>query len=130
MGGAFLADQAYSTLYRNPGNGNHWVGLELQGVRANRSAIGARIKVTVEGKGGARSIHRTVGPGGSFGGNPLRQHIGLATARRIVAVEIVWPGSGAVQKVGALEPDRWYRIREGQDAVPRAGATVAAAVQR
>src|SRR4029450_5041860 len=24
MGGAYLADKAYSTLYRNPGSGHHW----------------------------------------------------------------------------------------------------------
>ena len=48
MGGAFLADKAYSTLYLNPGEGNHWLRLELQGVRSNRSAIGARIKVELK----------------------------------------------------------------------------------
>jgi VCBS repeat protein/ASPIC/UnbV protein len=127
MGGAYLADKAYSTLYRNPGNGNHWVGLELEGVRANRSAIGARIHVTAAGKRGPRSIYRTVSSGASFGGSPLRQHIGLADAQRIVSVEIVWPAPGTVQKIAALELDRWYRIREGEDPVPRARATAVAA---
>ena len=31
MGGAFLADKAYSALYLNPGEGNHWLRLELEG---------------------------------------------------------------------------------------------------
>ena len=48
MGGAFLADKAYSALYLNPGEGNHWLRLELEGVRSNRSAIGARIKVELK----------------------------------------------------------------------------------
>lgn len=118
MGGAYGADKAYTALYRNPGNGNHWVGLELQGVRANRSAIGARIKVSADGKDGPRTLYRTVGPGASFGASPLRQHIGLGTADRITSVEIVWPGSGQRQILPGLEPGRWYRVREGQEPVP------------
>ena len=54
MGGAFAADEACSALYENPGNANPWLGLELEGVRSNRSAIGARIKVTVQTKAGPR----------------------------------------------------------------------------
>ena len=48
MGGAVLTDRARSALYRNPGNANAFVGLELEGVRANRSALGARVAVTVD----------------------------------------------------------------------------------
>ena len=114
MGGAFGGDKAYSTLYANPGNGNRWLGLELEGVSANRSAIGARIKVSVLGKGGARSYHRTVSAGGTFGGSPLRQHVGLGDAEQITSVHITWPGTGRVQEVRGLPLDRWHRIREGQ----------------
>jgi ASPIC/UnbV protein/VCBS repeat protein len=114
MGGAYLADRAWSALYLNPGNANTFVGLELEGVRANRSAIGARVAVTVESDAGPRTIHRTVGSGGSFGASPLRLEIGLGAARRIRAVEIVWPGSGARQAVDGLEPGRRYRVREGE----------------
>jgi hypothetical protein len=67
MGGAFLADKAFSALYLNPGTRNHWLRLELQGVRSNRSAIGARIKVELRTASGVRHLYRTVGGGGSFG---------------------------------------------------------------
>src|SRR5207247_255559 len=60
MGGAYLTDTAYSALYLSPGNTNRWVDLELEGVRSNRNAIGARIEVVAEGKGGRRSIHRAI----------------------------------------------------------------------
>jgi hypothetical protein len=116
MGGAVLTDKAYTTLYRNPGNGNGWLGLELEGVRSNRGAIGARIKVVVEGKAGPRSIHRTVGSGGSFGASPLRQHIGLGDATRITTVEVSWPATGQTQTVRGLQPNRRYRVREGVEA--------------
>ena len=113
MGGAFLADRAYSAFYQNPGNANRWIDLTLEGVRANRSALGARIKVTVSTPEGARVIQRTVGSGGSFGANPLRQEIGLGAATSVDSVEILWPGSGTVQRLGRLQLDRRYRVREG-----------------
>ena len=62
------------------------------GQKTNRAAVGARIKVAVENAGqGIRTIHRTVGSGGSFGASPLAQHIGLGKAARIVDLEIWWP---------------------------------------
>jgi hypothetical protein len=119
MGGAYAGDKAWSVLYANPGPVRRWIGLELEGVRSTRSAIGARIELTVETRSGERSIHRTVGSGGSFGASPLRQHVGLGDARRITSVEVLWPATGRTQKLSGLRMDRWHRIREGLDtAVP------------
>jgi VCBS repeat protein/ASPIC/UnbV protein len=112
MGGAFLADKAYSALYLNPGAGHHWLRLELEGVRSNRSAIGARIKVELKTENGTRYLYRTVGSGGSFGCSPLRAEIGLGRAKAITAVEVFWPATGRVQTVTRLALDRGYRVRE------------------
>ena len=93
IGGAQPGDSHAFRLFENPGNGNDWVSLKLVGVKANRAAIGARIKVTVKNEGGApRSIYRTVGSGGSFGGSPLQQHVGLGKSAQIASIEILWPG--------------------------------------
>jgi hypothetical protein len=119
MGGAFAADKAWSVLYENPGNHNSWLGLELQGIRSNRSALGARIKVTVEGKEGTRSLYRTVGSGGSFGGSPLRQEIGLGDATRIRSAEVFWPSTGQTQTIAGLQTKGRYRVREGIPAATR-----------
>ena len=116
MGGAFLADKAYSTLYLNPGGRNHWLRLELEGVRSNRSAIGARIKVELKGSSGTRHLHRTVGSGGSFGGSPLRAEIGLRDAESIASIEVFWPATGRSQRLVGLLRDRWYRVREDASA--------------
>jgi len=113
MGGAFSGDIYPNVLYANPGHGNHWLKLQLVGVKANRAGIGARLKLTVVRKDGERVIQRTVNTGGSFGCNPLRHEIGLGDAAAIKSVEIRWPGSGTVQKVTGLELDRCYRVREG-----------------
>jgi hypothetical protein len=112
LGGAFITDTAHSALYENPGNANGWIGLELAGVRSNRKAIGARIKLTVETGQGPRSIYRVVSSGGSFGGNPLRQQIGVGDASRVSGVEIFWPATGETQRVSGLQLRRWYEIRE------------------
>ena len=113
MGGAFPGDTYQSALYRNPMYGNSWITLELEGVKTNRAAFGARICITLEGS--KRRIYRTVGYGSSFGGNPLQQHIGLGKDAHIAEVEISWPTSGLVQKFHDVTPDRVYRVREGDD---------------
>ena len=113
MGGAYFADKARSVLFENPGGENAWLGLELEGTRTNRKAMGARVKVTVDGGGARRVLHRTVSSGGSFGGSPLRQEIGLGPAQRVEEVEVLWPATGEIQRFRGLAPRRRYRIREG-----------------
>ena len=112
LGGAFPGDAYMPVLYRNPGHGNHWVTLVLQGVRSNRAAFGARIRVTVDEQGRQRSIFRAVGSVSSFGGNPFRQHIGVGGASSIREVEIWWPASGVRQHFRNVAVDRVYRVRE------------------
>ena len=114
MGGAYLGDTARTTLYRNPGPPGRSIGIELEGVRSNRRGVGARLELLVETAAGRRSIHRTVTSGGSFGGNPMRQEIGLGEAARIAWLEVRWPATGQKQRVTGLEPGRRYLVREGQ----------------
>jgi hypothetical protein len=57
MGGAYPGDAYPSVLYENPGHGNRWVTLILEGSTSNRSAIGTRVKVTVERTGITRDVH-------------------------------------------------------------------------
>src|SRR4030095_8343297 len=71
MGGAYSGDNYRNVLYANPGNSNHWIKLKLEGVRSNRAAIGARLRVEVETAQGVRSIHKTVNTGGIFRGESV-----------------------------------------------------------
>jgi len=111
-GGMFRGDTFGDVLFANPGNGAHWLEIRLVGKRANRSAIGARLRVDLRDDGRRRSIHRVVGGGGSYGANPLRQWIGLGGATRVEKLEIRWPGSGTVQVLSGLEVDRALVIVE------------------
>ncbi len=114
VGGAVEGDDYHHQLFANPGHGNNWLKLKLEGVRTNRAAMGARIKVVVQTAQGERSIHRTVDGGASFGSSPMRQEIGLGQARLIKRAEIFWPVTGVTQVVTGLEINRLYRVREGE----------------
>lgn len=118
IGGAYTSDKFWSALFKNPGHGNHWLKLDLIGTKANRFAVGARIRVRITEEGGTREIFRTVNSGGSFGASSLRPHIGLGKAIAADMLEIRWPGSGLVQRFnGPIAADRTYEIREGQEEI-------------
>jgi hypothetical protein len=119
VGGAVEGDDYHHQLFANPGHGNNWLKLKLEGTRTNRAAIGARIRVVVQSGDGERSIHRTVGSGGSFGASPMRQEIGLGKATLVKRVEIFWPVTGTTQVVTGLEINRFYHVREGSSAAER-----------
>ncbi len=53
VGGAVPGDRAHNLLFRNPGQGRHWLAVKLVGTRTNRSAIGARIRVDFTARSGA-----------------------------------------------------------------------------
>ena len=114
LGGAYRGDRFHDVLFENPGFGHSWIALELQGVVSNRAAIGARITVNCsDTTGQKRAIHRTVGSGGSFGANPLRQHIGLGDAKTVEFIEIFWPTSNSRQSIPSPAINQVHHITEG-----------------
>lgn len=130
MGGAVEGEHSPNVLFENPGAGgnNAWVVLLLEGRTANRSAIGARIRVTVTEPGGQpRVVHRTVSTGGSFGSSSLQVEMGLGETERIDELRIIWPNAAqSVDDYRNLAVDRYYRIIEGvaPEALPVASVTL------
>ena len=113
VGGAMPGDSHAMRLFENPGHGNDWLSVKLVGVKSNRVAIGARIKVTVENDGrGARAVYRSVVSGGSFGASPLEQHIGLGHEARILDLEIWWPTSNTRQHFRGIDKNQAVEITE------------------
>lgn len=113
VGGGMPGDKHASLLFKNPGNRNNWISIRLVGVKTNRAAIGARIKLTLRTAGdGHRFIHRVVGSGGSFGASPLQQHIGLGTAKGIDSLEIWWPTSNTRQVFQNVSSNQFIEIKE------------------
>ena len=113
VGGAYEGDTFQNALYLNPGHGNSWITLRLQGVASNRAAIGARIRMRVATPTGDRDIHATVSSGGTFGGSSLQQEIGLGRATAIRTLVITWPATGQTDVYADMGLNRAYRIREG-----------------
>jgi hypothetical protein len=113
IGGAAAGDSHTFRLFKNPGNQNDWIVLRLVGVKSNRSAIGARVRVTVRNEGqGVRVIERTVGSRSSFGGSPLREHVGLGKSATIFKIEIWWPGSSSPQTFTDVAKNQFIEIKE------------------
>lgn len=114
MGGAYIGDSYTSSLYVNPGqSNNNWISLKLVGVKANKAAIGSRIKVTFRENGVSRSVYRDVNSGGSFGSSPLRQEIGIGKGELIDDIEIRWAGSQTIQHFKNIGPNQFLKITEG-----------------
>jgi hypothetical protein len=116
MGGSVSGDVFQNALYENPGNDNQWITIALEGTTSNRSAIGARIKLTVEtATGTTRDIYNTVSSGGSFGANSLQAEIGLGNCRSITNIAINWPnGTFEYVDYGSSKTGIFIKIIEGQ----------------
>jgi hypothetical protein len=95
-------------LYRNKGNANRWIELDLVGTRSERDATGARIFATANGITQVRvqdgGYHR-------WSQNLKRTHFGLAGAT-VVDLRVEWP-SGGVQTFNDVSTNKLYRIIEG-----------------
>nr|WP_067060488.1 CRTAC1 family protein [Mucilaginibacter sp. L294] len=114
MGGAYIGDSYTSSLYLNPNNNNNnWISLKLEGVKANKAAIGSHIKLTFTEGGVKRSVYKDVNSGGSFGSSPLKQEIGIGKAAVIDEIEIKWAGSNVVQHFKNIKPNQFLHITEG-----------------
>ncbi|MEO8034309.1 MAG: CRTAC1 family protein, partial [Acidobacteriota bacterium] len=109
--------EAPAVVYRNntTRNGNHWIGIRLQGDPSKgvtTDAIGAKIVVdTAHEKGMWREVFSTVG---YLTSNPKEQHIGLGADTK-ADVTILWP-NGERQVLKALAADRRYHVAQGEAA--------------
>jgi hypothetical protein len=105
--------QVFRNDSRRAGNGNHWLELDLRGVRSNRDGVGARVTVTA----GGRAQWRLQRNGMHNGAQDFqRLHFGLGGNARAQTVEIVWP-SGVRQVLQDVRADQVLRVTEGQGSV-------------
>ncbi len=112
-----------SRLFHNNGNANGWLLLKLIGTRSNRSAIGAKVRLTATLRNQKLTQFREVGTSTGLGQNDLRVHFGLADAAMAEQVEIEWP-SGRKQILTKVigrqiltvtEPDDRFRMSIQRD---------------
>ena len=104
------------SLLRNDLKGNqNWLKVKLEGVKSNRSAIGARVLVRYGGKVQAQAV---VSQSSFYSSNDPRLHFGLG-ASRTAEVEVYWP-NGLVEQFPGIKANQWLKLREGSGARPRA----------
>ncbi len=97
-------------LYRLDRAGKpRWIGVKLVGTTSNRSAIGARVKVTTADGVQAQEVR---GGGSYYSQNDLRLYFGLGDRDRIEALEVRWP-NGSVESFAGLAVDRLHTLKEG-----------------
>ncbi|HXH24235.1 MAG TPA: ASPIC/UnbV domain-containing protein, partial [Vicinamibacterales bacterium] len=102
-------------LLRNEGAGGGSIILRLAGVKSNRDALGARVRLTAAG----RTQVREVKSGASYlGQHDLRLHFGLGAAARVDRIEVRWP-SGAVETLTGVAANQIVTLREGAGIVDR-----------
>ncbi|HRY52120.1 MAG TPA: FG-GAP-like repeat-containing protein, partial [Candidatus Paceibacterota bacterium] len=108
----------HNLLYRNQGNGNHWLKVRLIGTTSNRAGIGAKIRVKASIRGKTIwQLRELSGNSGWSGGQGLVTHFGLGDATNIDVVRIEWP-SGNVQEMNAVTSDQILTITESTGIKP------------
>ena len=102
--------RGFHFLFKNNGNQNRFIKVNLQGVQSNRNGIGAR--VTVNHRGGMGFRENNGGGGGEYasqGSGPL--HFGIGSVRS-ATVTVVWP-SGTVDTLRRVPANSTITVVEG-----------------
>ena len=103
----FVADGPHQ-LFRNLGNDNHWLEIDLKGTQSNRDGIGARVELQT---GDVIQVREQSGGMHRICQNHQRLHFGLAGHRQADRVTVTWP-SGTVQHLHDVAVDQILHIEE------------------
>jgi hypothetical protein len=94
--------------FKNEFPQRHYVAFRLQGVRSNRDAIGAVVKIY---RGGRVQVRQVQCSGGYLSQSSKTLHFGLGDDNAVDRVEIRWP-SGTRQTIESPSIDRVTDVRE------------------
>ena len=100
-----------SPIFENKGNSNHWIEIKCEGVKSNRSAIGAVVKVIAVIDGKEKTQIRQVASVEAFRTVNQVLHFGLGDAKKMKEIEITWP-SGIKQQLKNVKADQYLVIKE------------------
>jgi len=105
----FNMNEPPSLLRNDQRTGRHWIAVRLEGVRSDRAAAGATVRVSVNGRVQARAA---LSQSSYYSHDDLRLHFGLGAAASADSIEVQWP-SGAVDTLRDVAGDRVVTVREG-----------------
>jgi hypothetical protein len=98
-----------SLLRNDLASANHWITVQLQGTRSNRSAIGATVTVAAAG---SRQTDVVVSQSSFLSQSDLRLHFGLGPATRVDRFTVRWP-NGVTEAFPGSSVDRVVLLIEG-----------------
>jgi hypothetical protein len=102
-------DEPAVILRNQGGNGNHWLLVNLVGVKSNRDGIGSTLRLV---SGDGLEQHAFVSTAGSYlSASDKRVHFGLGASKQVRLLEIAWP-SGVVQRLEAVAADQVLTVTE------------------
>jgi enediyne biosynthesis protein E4 len=105
------------SLLRNDLSGeSNWIKVKLQGVKSNRSAIGARVLVSYGSKKQAQAM---LSQSSFYSCNDPRLHFGLGNAN-VADIDVYWP-SGLHEAFKRVPSNKLVTIKEGVGLVPNVG---------
>jgi enediyne biosynthesis protein E4 len=104
-------------LRNNAGQGNHWLGVKLEGVKCNRDAVGSLISWSA---GGLKRSHLKNSGGSYLSAHDPREVLGIGSQATLDWVEVKWAQpSGRIERFTGLPVDRYITIREGKGIEPK-----------
>ena len=107
-GTAPFADYGFHQLFRNAGNQNNWIEIDLIGLISNRDAIGAEIFANTKG---VTQKRRQTGQMHYYSQDYKRIHFGLASNQTIDELKIIWPDS-QIQNLLNVASNRIIKVYE------------------
>jgi hypothetical protein len=102
------------TLLRNDVPGDRgWIAVALQGVRSNRSAVGATVVISA---GSIKQARTVLSQSSYYSHDDLRLHFGLGERRIVDRIDVHWP-AGGIETLTNVAGQRLLTIREGEGEV-------------
>jgi hypothetical protein len=105
-----------SLLCNNLNGKQNWIKVKLEGVKSNRSAIGARVLVHY---GGKTQVQAVLSQSSFYSCNDPRLHFGLGSSGS-ADVEVYWP-NGLHETFKRIPANQLITLREGSGPVPSKG---------
>ena len=109
-----LNENQKNAFYINNLNGKSWLQVRAVGMRSNKSAIGAKIRVKAKIGGKAVWQRRDIAGQEGYCGQNLLAHFGLGDAAVIDTVLVQWP-SGIVDVLAPVNVNQILTITEGMN---------------
>ncbi len=103
-----------SLLHNVGGNRQNWIKIKLLGTSCNRTAIGARVRITTGTHKQMDEVHSGTSV---MSQSDLRLHFGLGSAESVDSIEVQWPTTRKIERFVKVKANRILTIREGEGIV-------------